>query len=120
MRHQSILQNASQICVRMASSLLLGGLLFSQSAYANDRAESRLLIAQLDQSMSTIQLRKRYALGIGRFDLDVETEIIGWKINDAWYFGRQDGLDSGLTLVWQQDLKQVSLSKDGLRLTQRF
>jgi len=41
-------------------------------------------------------------------------------LNDVWYFGRQDGLDSGLTLVWQSQRRQFSLSKDGLRLTQRF
>ena len=62
-----------------------------------------------------------YVLGIDRFDTDQYTEIIGWQIGPRWYFGRQDGLDSGLTVVWQQNRRQqVSVSKEGLRLTRRF
>ncbi len=63
---------------------------------------------------------REYVLGIDRFDIDSHTEILGWQISDSFYFGRQDGMDSGLTLVWQQRANQVSLSKDGLRLTRRF
>jgi hypothetical protein len=70
--------------------------------------------------LADLEIKKRYALGIGRFDLDAHTEIIGWRLNDAWYLGRQDGLDSGLTLVWQSEVNQLSLSKDGVRLTRRF
>ena len=66
------------------------------------------------------EVGKGYALGINRFDLDAHTEILGWQLNHQWYLGRQDGLDSGLTLVWQQNANQVSLSKDGVRLTRRF
>ena len=61
-----------------------------------------------------------YVLGVDRFDLDEHTEILGWQLNESWYFGRQDGEDSGLTLVWQASANQVSLSKDGVRLTRRF
>ena len=68
-----------------------------------------------------VPVDEEYALGIDRFDLDRHTEIIGWRLSDRWYFGRQDGLDSGLTFVWQQnDQQQVSVSKDGIRLTRRF
>ena len=63
---------------------------------------------------------RQYPAGINRFDLDSHTEILGWRISETFYFGRQDGMDSGLTLVWQQRANQVSLSKDGLRLTRRF
>ncbi|NOX50712.1 MAG: hypothetical protein GXP16_09275 [Gammaproteobacteria bacterium] len=73
-------------------------------------------VGQFDQ----VALGKHYALGIHRFDLDNHTEILGWQIGDSWYFGRQDGLDSGLTLVWHKQENQVSISKDGLRLTRRF
>jgi len=71
-------------------------------------------------SLDHLDVGKDYALGLQRFDLDSHTEMIGWRLNDVWYFGRQDGLDSGLTLVWQSQRRQFSLSKDGLRLTQRF
>ncbi len=72
------------------------------------------------RSMHSLDVGTNYTLGINRFDVDAHTEILGWQIYDNWYFGRQDGLDSGLTLVWQQKTSQVSLSKDGLRLTRRF
>ncbi len=62
-----------------------------------------------------------YALGINRFDVDSHTEILGWQLSGSVYFGRQDGEDSGLTLVWQRNARdQLSLSKEGLRLTRRF
>jgi hypothetical protein len=70
--------------------------------------------------LAEMEVKKAYALGIGRFDVDAHTEIIGWRLNPAWFFGRQDGLDSGLTLVWQRQANQISLSKEGLRLTRRF
>lgn len=69
---------------------------------------------------ANLEIDEDYALGVGRFDLDEHTEIIGWQVSDSWFLGRQDGLDSGLTLVWQKEANQVSLSKDGLRLTRRF
>ncbi len=71
-------------------------------------------------AMSALPVGKSYVLGINRFDLDDHTEILGWQLSHSWYLGRQDGLDSGLTLVWQQKENQFSLSKDGLRLTRRF
>lgn len=105
---------------KIVVGLLMAGLLLAQPAYASDRWNHSGSAAHLGASVSEVELKKRYALGIGRFDLDAHTEIIGWRLNNAWYFGRQDGMDSGLTLVWQQNLKQISLSKDGVRLTQRF
>ncbi len=86
-------------------------------------------VAQADPLVSSVQTQahleqmdigKGYALGLTRFDLDAHTEVLGWQLSDTWYFGRQDGEDSGLTLVWQQKANQVSISKDGLRLTRRF
>ncbi len=72
------------------------------------------------QTLQSVKVGKSYVLGINRFDLDTHTEILGWQLARAWYLGRQDGLDSGLTLVWQQEANQFSLSKDGLRVTRRF
>ena len=73
-----------------------------------------------ENNMRPVKIGKTYVMGINRFDLDGHTEILGWQLSNSVYFGRQDGLDSGLTLVWQQKANQVSLSKDGLRLTRRF
>ena len=70
---------------------------------------------------ATMQVDDLYPAGIDRHDLDDHTEILGWHLGRKVYFGRQDGMDSGLTVVWQQtERQQVSLSKDGLRLTRRF
>ena len=69
---------------------------------------------------SVFKLSTDYALGVKKFHLDHETRIIGWRMSKSVYFGQQKGEDSGLTLVWQQEQNQVSLSKDGLRLTRRF
>ena len=93
----------------------------TSSVWAEDFSDLRYLpAAQVAEAISSVELTKAYALGVNRFDVDAHTEIIGWRISDSWYFGRQDGLDSGLTLVWQQEENQVSVSKDGVRLTRRF
>ena len=90
-------------------------------AHADDGWENPYYAAyEQSSSLETVEMGTDYALGIGRFDLDSHTEILGWQISNSWYFGRQDGLDSGLTLVWQRSANQVSLSKDGVRLTRRF
>ena len=106
---------------KFAVAVATGLLLASVGAAAGELPEpSYVGPADMVRTMSGLKLRKDYALGINRFDLDAHTEIIGWRISDAVYFGRQDGLDSGLTLVWQQQANQLSLSKDGVRLTRRF
>lgn len=76
---------------------------------------------RLASQTGRLEIDADYVFGIDRFDTDQYTEIIGWQLGDRWYFGHQDGLDSGLTFVWQQNRgQQVSVSKDGLRLTRRF
>ncbi len=75
---------------------------------------------RLSQITAAYRLPDIYALGVQDHDLDDFTEIIGWRINERWYFGRQDGEDSGLTLVWQAEQDQMSLSKEGIRFTRRF
>lgn len=67
-----------------------------------------------------VRLGKAYALGVNHYHLDHETKVTGWQVSERWFFGRQRGMDSGLTLVWQKQANQVSVSKDGLRLTRRF
>ena len=93
------------------------------SAWA-DGAESAEWVREMekDNTFRQAQVDDTYALGVDRFDLDDHTEILGWQLSQSWFFGRQDGEDSGLTLVWQAQASanQVSLSKDGVRLTRRF
>lgn len=76
------------------------------------------LTAAADEA--SFDIEKDYPLGVKKFYLDHETRIIGWRVHKSVYFGQQKGEDSGLTLVWHQDQNQVSLSKDGLRLTRKF
>jgi hypothetical protein len=107
----------------VTAAMLIAGFGFCSSAMvaADDSGPYRSVASmQAAAALDGLEVSKKYALGINRFDLDSQTEILGWRLNDAWYFGRQDGMDSGLTLVWQQETNQVSLSKDGLRLTRRF
>ena len=101
-------------------AFMLSGL-FTFTAYADDLTDRRYTAAQkISASLDDVEINKDYALGVNRFDLDHRTEIIGWQLANSWYLGRQDGLDSGLTLVWHQSRNQVSVSKDGVRLTRRF
>ena len=117
MRHfKSIVQGFQ---ARILFALLVSA--FSTPVFADGGADLRYApAAQTAAVLQEIEIKKAYALGIGRYDLDTHTEVIGWRFNESWFFGRQDGLDSGLTLVWQLQGKQVSFSKDGVRLTRRF
>lgn len=92
----------------------------SSMAFANPESPAPAPAAAAGSPPPQWHLGKRYALGVVRYQLDHDTRLMGWQLSDRWYFGRQKGLDSGLTLVWQQSANQVSLSKDGLRLTRRF
>lgn len=68
-----------------------------------------------------VDLEDQYSLGVMKYRLDRHTRIIGWRVSHTVYFGQQRGDDSGLSLVWQQSAnRQISLSRDGLRLTKRF
>ena len=88
-------------------------------AWADDAATSSEA-ANSENDRSSFMLEDDYALGVSRFDVDTHTEVIGWRLSRSMFFGHQDGEDSGLSLVWQDDMNQISLSKDGLRLTRRF
>ena len=102
--------------------LLLGAVALiglSHGARAEERPNNAGRSAE-PSSLRPVLVDDSYALGLARFDLDAHTEILGWQVSERWYFGRQDGEDSGLTLVWQANLNQVSLSKEGVRLTHRF
>ncbi len=67
-----------------------------------------------------MKLESNQPYGISQYKLDHKTKITGWRVAKSWYFGRQRGADSGLTLVWQRKQDQLSFSKDGIRLTHVF
>jgi len=99
--------------------LCCGSSLYAENA-SEEVAPTRLILNYPHANLERVEITKSYALGIVRFDLDHQTELMGWQVANEWYLGRQDGLDSGLTLVWQQAANQVSFSRDGVRLTRRF
>ncbi|MCR9279256.1 MAG: hypothetical protein NXH85_14930 [Pseudomonadaceae bacterium] len=69
----------------------------------------------------TSAIQKERALGLVRYQLDHKTAVLGWRVAPRWFLGQQRGDDSGLTLVWQKDgSDQLSLSKDGVRISRRF
>lgn len=68
----------------------------------------------------TYRFAESFTFGIHDHPVDAFTEVIGWRLNERWYFGHQDGEDSGITLVWQAERDQMSVSKDGIRFTRRF
>ena len=76
--------------------------------------------AEALEPASDIKLDLSHPYGITEYRLDHETKVTGWRVAKEWYFGRQRGSDSGLTLVWQNKQDQLSLSKDGIRFTRRF
>lgn len=75
-------------------------------------------LAEQDTSQS-FELEEFYGLGIGEFDLDDDTEVLGWRLNRSWYFGREDRQDT-VSLVWQGKQDRVSISVDEIRFTRRF
>ena len=70
-------------------------------------------------SVGGLELQETFLLGISEHRVDAHTEIQGWRLNRAWYVGRQKGDDS-LSLVWQGTHQQVSISTHGIRFTRRF
>ena len=105
----------------LALVLLSAGMSTGSNVHAEDGWSSPYSgHAQRAVNLAEIEVNKAYALGMRRFDADVATEIIGWRLHDARSIDRRDGLDSGLNLVWQRRASHLSLSKEGIRLTRRF
>jgi|TARA_B100000315_G_scaffold118928_1_gene108976 hypothetical protein len=104
------------------SSILLGAIFLGvwSAAVADEIVLPAAPGSFQDFTMSTLQMEEEYRLGVEKYRLDHETRVTGWQVSENWFFGHQKGEDSGLTLVWQQDREQVSLSKDGVRFTRRF
>ncbi len=70
------------------------------------------------------RLKESLALGMAEHRLDHRTELVGWRLNASWYLGHKDGKDGekdeALSLIWQGERRQMSISTDGIRFTRRF
>lgn len=70
---------------------------------------------------AAVELREQLTLGIIEHQLDAGTELTGWRLNHSWYLGHRDGDgEDGLSLVWQGQRRQVSISTEEIRFTRRF
>jgi hypothetical protein len=56
---------------------------------------------------------KEYAVGVRRHQIDVQTRLLGWRLNDRWYLGRRKGDADGIGLIWQKGETQTSLTPEG-------
>lgn len=72
------------------------------------------------QILADVEIAQDQISNARRMPADGQTQIHGWQLAKPWDSGRQKGLDSGGTLVWQGAANQLSVSEDGLRLTRRF
>lgn len=82
---------------------------------AADRAQAE------PQDDAGLKLKELLALGIGEYRLDAGTDLTGWQLNGSWYFGHRDGDQAdGLSLVWQGERQQVSISAEGIHFIRRF
>jgi hypothetical protein len=103
---------------------------FSGAAKADGGAESYSAVANALGSAERLQmprtLRQRqasgevYAWGVAEQSADDFTRMTGWRLTKSWHLGYQQGLDSGLSLLWQGERDQMSVSSDGIRFTRRF
>lgn len=84
-------------------------------------SQSQHVASSIQAARFTSAIQKERALGLVRYQLDHRTAVLGWQVAPRWFLGQQRGDDSGLTLVWQKDgSDQLSLSKDGVRISRRF
>ena len=62
-----------------------------------------------------VNAMREYGAGVRRHELDEQTRLLGWRLNDRWYFGRRKGDDAdALGLIWQKGDTQISLSPEGI------
>ncbi len=95
--------------------------LLPSQVLAEDLATWHLAAEQdRQQVLADIEIAQDQILDVRRMYPDGHTRIDGWRLAKQWYLGRQKGQDKGVTLLWQGAANQLSVSKDGLRLTRRF
>ena len=77
-------------------------------------------VLQTQPHEASFDFPKDYYFGSIKHRLAGNTKVIGWQLNESWFFGRQKGPESSLALVWQGDTNQFSLSTEGMRVTRHF
>ena len=76
---------------------------------------------RIDTSNADVtEFARTFLWGVGEHETDDFTTMTGWRFGKSWYFGHQDGEDSGISLLWQRDSTQMSISQEGIRYTRRF
>jgi hypothetical protein len=73
-----------------------------------------------EETANPMRMDRPWVLGIRRFQMDGGPQLVGWKLSDHWYLGRQRSEGSTLALVWQKDRTRFSLAPDGVRVTKSF
>jgi|GEM_PF-2723945 len=92
----------------------------SANAAADEPGTGSVWSIHTVQDAASREFVQTYALGVGEYETDDFTTVTGWRFNDSWHLGYQDGEDSGLSLVWQKSRDQMSFSHHGIRFTRRF
>jgi len=112
---RTAIENLSRILALPALLLLLAGM---PQAHARDLIQSGATSsAQLDSvAFDKVSGNKRR---VGIFKLDNPRKVLGGRLHESYPVGG-DPSDPELSLVWQRQAGQVSLSKDGLRVMRRF
>lgn len=109
--------SATAACLRGAVLLAAAGAALGPAAARADGTAPGAA-----ETPTAFELDRFYGLGITEHRLDGATEVMGWRIGESWYLGQRDqqGAEDGLSLVWQGERKQVSLSIDEIRFVRRF
>lgn len=117
MRRQMFAPSTAAARLRAALLLAVAGAALGSTALRADEAAPRAATAPV-----AFDLNRFYGLGITQHRLDGATDVVGWRISESWYLGQRDqrGAEDGLSLVWQGERKQVSLSLDEIRFVRRF
>ena len=97
---------------------LLAGWLGTPARGDEPTFDERLL--QDDRFLEVNEMRE-YGAGVRRHQLDEQTRLLGWRLNERWYFGRRKGDDSdALGLIWQKGDTQISISPEGIGWRHQF
>jgi len=97
---------------------LLAGSLCVPARGAEPTFDDRLL--EDDRYLEVNEMRE-YAAGVRRHELDGQTRLLGWRLNERWYLGRRKGDDSdALGLIWQKGDTQFSISPEGIGWRYQF
>ena len=109
--------SAAAAWLRGAALLAVAGVALGSAAARADGSAP-----EAATSSAAFELDRFYGLGITQHHLDGATDVVGWRISESWYLGQRDqqGAEDGLSLVWQGERKQASVSIDEIRFVRRF